>query len=193
MAPDQHQQSPGGLDSTAFGRLFDDLMPEVYAFVAARARDRAAAEEITAAAFRRMTEIAGQEPLDAASFRNFLFNVAASAVVDHARRNRRDVPLMLRAGDFDRGSDSRRSAEAMTDELAARAFTAAIDRAAVRRAVQRLPEAQRRVIVLCYLDQLDVDEQCAALGCSRESLARRLNTALRALRAALAEEAVHAA
>ena len=181
------------LNRATFARLFDGLLPTVYAFVASRIDDRAAAEEVTAATFRRAVEVAREEAFDAAAFAAFAFRVAASALVDEARRSRGTYPSGVRASDFDRRSDPRRSAQATTDESAARSFVAAIDRRALRRAIERLPEAHRRLIVLRYLDSLTTDEQCAALGWSRETLARRVHGALRALHTVLAEEASGAA
>jgi RNA polymerase sigma-70 factor (ECF subfamily) len=193
MKGDQTPTATAALDPGAFARLYEESLPRVYAFVAARVDDRTAAEEITAATFRRCVEVAAEEAFDAPSFRGFLFRVAATAVVDHARRSRGTFPGGVRAADFDRDTGGRRAAGARTDELAARAFSTAIDRRALRRAIQRLAEPQRRLIVLRYLDELTPDEQCAALGWTRETLARRVHAALRALHAALAEEASDAA
>ena len=193
MAPEQTSQPTAALDPAAFARLYDECLPAVYAFAASRVVERSAAEEVTATAFRRAMEVAGQEGLDIRSLGTFVFRVAASAVVDHARRSSGTLPHGVRAGDFDRDTDRRRAAGSRTDELAARAFAAAIDRRALRRAVEQLPEAERRLIVVHYLDGLAVDEQCAALGWSRETFTRRLHRALRTLRAALAAETTSAA
>jgi RNA polymerase sigma-70 factor (ECF subfamily) len=69
----------------------------------------------------------------------------------------------------------------------------AVDRDTLRRAIVRLPEAHRRVILLKYFDGLEVDELCAAIGCSRETFAVKLHRALRSLRAAIGQEATDAA
>jgi RNA polymerase sigma-70 factor (ECF subfamily) len=193
MAPEQTQQPLAPLDPAAFARLYAECLPGVYAYVACRVEERSAAEEITAATFRRATEVAAREGLDAPSLRSFVFRVAATAVVDHAHRTRDGLARGVRARDFGHDTGHRRAAGSRTDEVAARAFGAAIDRRALRRAVERLPEAERRLIVLHYLDGLTVEEQCAALGWAGETFTRRLHGALRALHAALAEEASNAA
>ncbi len=79
------------------------------------------------------------------------------------------------------------------DEAATNAFAAALDRDVVRRALLRLPEAQRRLLVLKFFDGLELDELCTALGCSRPTFAVKLHRALGALRAAVAEETTNAA
>ena len=174
-------------------RLFDECLPGVYAYVGSRVPERAPAEEITAAAFRRAIEVTRKDGPDRESFVSLVFRVAATAVVDHARRSRGTYPGGIRAADFDRHTDPRRSAQVATDDAAAKAFVAAIDRRALRRAIERLPDAQRRVIVLRYLDALGVDEQCAVLGWSRESLTRRVHGALRSVHATVTEEGADAA
>ncbi len=179
-------------DAAAFGELYDYYLPRIYAFVARRVGDRTVAEDLTATAFERALTAVRREDFRNASFGGFLYRVAANAVIDHARRGRRTIPLWTRASDTDEGGDAD-AAAAIGDEAATRAFAAAIDRDVIRRALERVPETHRRVIVLTYFDGLGPDELCAALGCSRATFAVKLHRALRALRAALAEEAIDAA
>ena len=179
-------------DAAAFGELYDFYLPRIYAFVARRVEDRAVAEDLTATTFERALGAVRRADFQNASFGGFLYRVAANAVIDHARRNRRTIPLGVRASDLDEGDD-RDIAESIGDEAATRAFAAAIDRDTLRRAMVRLPDAHRRVIVLKYFDGLEIDELCAALGCSRATFAVKLHRALRALRAVMDREAIDAA
>ena len=180
------------LDGAAFGELYDFYLPRIYAFVARRVEDRAMAEDLTATTFERALGAVRREDFRNASFGGFLYRVAANAVVDHARRDRRTIPLGVRASDLD-DDDDRSSAESIGDESATRVFAAAVDRDTLRRALFRVPEADRRVIVLQYFDGLELAELCAALGCSRQRFAVKLHRALRALRNVLDQEATDAA
>jgi RNA polymerase sigma-70 factor, ECF subfamily len=179
-------------DSAALGKLIDRYLPLVYSFVARRVDERSQAEELTARTLERALEAGLEEDLDMTALDGFLYRVAATAVVDRARRGRRAIPSHVRAGDLDAGDD-RAVAEAMADEEATRLFAASIDRDRLRRAFVRLPDAQRRVIVLRYFDGLEADEMCAALACSRSALAVDLQEALRALQADLHRQASDAA
>jgi RNA polymerase sigma-70 factor (ECF subfamily) len=179
-------------DAGAFGKLYDEYLPRIYGFIARRVADRAAAEELTAATFRRALDAVRDGELSGAAFGGFLYRVAASAVVDDARRSRRAIPAKVRASDLDEG-DARRVAEAIGSEAASRAFAAAVDRDVLRRALQAIPEGSRRVLLLRHFDGLEVDEACAALNSTRQSLAVRVHRALRILRGALEQEAVDAA
>ncbi len=178
-------------DPAAFGELYDFYRPRIYAYVARRIEDRSMAEDLTATTFERALNAVRGE-FQNASFGGFLYRVASNAVVDHVRRERRTIPLGVRARDHDT-DDDRDAAESISDESATRAFTAAIDRDTLRRGIARLPEVHRRVILLKYFDGLEIEELCAALGCSRQTFAVKLHRALRALRAAAGQEATDAA
>lgn len=191
-AASEHAPEPGAvLDAAAFGPLYDSYLPRIYAFIARRVEERSVAEELTAATLDRALSAVRQRDLPRSSIGAFLYRVAANAVVDHARRARRPIPPGVRASDFDTGDD-RIDAEAISDEAATRAFASAIDGEALRRALWELPEPDRRVVLLNYFDGLEPDALCAALGGNPTEVALKLHRALRALRAAMRQEAADA-
>ena len=178
-------------DSAAFGKLFDADLPRIYEFFARRVDDRLVAEELTTATFERALS-AFRDGEVRAPFGGFLYRVAASAVVDHARRRRKPIPRDIRASDLDAPGD-REAAAALANDAATRAFAAAIDRSRLRQAFTRLNDEDRNLIVLRYLDGLEIDELCAVSGASRQALAVSLHRALRALRSSIDQEATDAA
>ena len=170
-------------DDRAFGKLYDRYLPKVYEFFARRIDDRETAENLTAATFERtLGAIRAGEV--GTSFSGFLYRVAGSAVVDHARRGRKPIPRGVRARDLD-GPGDREAAEAIANEAATRAFAAAIEGSRLRRAFTRLSDDDRHLIVLRYFDGLEIDELCAAAGVTRQAFAVNLHRALRALRSAM--------
>ena len=179
------------VDPDAFGELYDFYLPRIYGYVARRVEDRAMAEDLTATTFERALGAVRREDFRNASFGGFLYRVASNAVIDHARRARRDVPLWSRAADSDDTDGS--LAATLGDEAATAAFATALDRDLLRRALEQLPESHRRVILLRYFDGLAPDELGAALGCSRATVAVKVHRALRSLRATLEGEAIDAA
>lgn len=179
-------------DAAAFGELYDAYLPRIYGFIARRIEDRKVAEDLTAATFQRALGAIRGADLGDAPFGGFLYRVAASAVVDHARRTRRTIPPGVRASDLDEAGDAE-AADSIGLEAATRAFAAAIDRSRLRRALVGMSEPHRKVIVLRYFDQLEIDELCAVLGSSRQTFAVLLHRALRELRSAIDEAAIDAA
>lgn len=174
------------VDAAAFGELYDFYLPRIYGFVVRRVGDRDAAQDITAMTFERALGAVRRDDFRNDSFGGFLYRVASNAIVDHARRERRSVPLGVRASDWDDDAGNR-AATLIGDEAAAAALAGALDREVLRRALRDLPEGHRRVLVMKFFDGLETDELCAALGCSRPTLAVKLHRALRALRAAARE------
>ncbi len=179
------------VDAAAFGELYDFYLPRIYGFVARRVGERAVAEDLTAATFERALGAIRRDDFRNEAFGGWLYRVASNAVVDHVRRGRRAVPLSV---DGERDEDGRGPRhDVIGDEAAAAAFALTLDRDVLRRALRRLPDQQRRLIVLKFFDDLELDELCATLGCSRPTFAVKLHRALRALRAAVAEETTDAA
>jgi RNA polymerase sigma-70 factor (ECF subfamily) len=183
-------------DVAAFGELYDWYLPRIHGFIARRVEDRAVTEDLTATTFERALGAVRRTDFRNESFGGFLYRVAANAIVDHGRRSRRTVPLGARASDYaglDGDERSGRDDASLSDESATRAFASALDRDVLRRALLQLPESHRRLIVLKYFDGLELDELCAAVGCSRATLAVKVHRALRALRAAMTVETTDAA
>jgi RNA polymerase sigma-70 factor, ECF subfamily len=178
------------VDAAAFGELYDFYLPRIFRFIARRVPDRAVAEDLTAMTFERGLGAVRGERFRNDAFGGWLYRVAANAVVDHVRRDRRTLPFGTRATD---GGPDEGGEAAIGDERAARAFSDALDRDQLRRALLRLPEAHRRVIVLKFYDDLELDELCTLLDCSRATFAVKLHRALRALRDAVAKESTDAA
>jgi len=175
-------------DAEAYGTLYDYYLPRVYGFVARRVADRAAAEAITASTFQRGLEAIQSATLKTETLGGWLFRVAASAVVDQGRHADAAVPAGVRGGDLAE-PDAYHDRPLVGDDVATTAFAAAIDRDEVRGALRRISEAQRRLIVLKYFDELSDLELCGALGISAATLAVRLERSLRALHAATSKTA----
>jgi RNA polymerase sigma-70 factor (ECF subfamily) len=180
-------------DASAFGELYDFYLPRIHAFVLRRVRDRSVAEDLTAMTFERALGAVRRDGFRNESIGGWLYRVAANATVDHVRRAGRTVPMPIESDDRRRRGASGTRDVALGDEAAARAFTAALDRDVLRRALLALPGNHRRLIVLRFMDGLEPEELCAVLECSRATLAVRLHRALRALRDAVQREAIGAA
>jgi RNA polymerase sigma-70 factor (ECF subfamily) len=175
------------LDGGAFEELYDFYLPRIYGFIYRRIREQSVAEDLTATTFERALKAVHRTAFRNEPFGGWLYRVASNAVVDHARHGRRLVPL------HGYGPGDRHFGREAGADPAADAFAAAIERDELRRALERLPEAHRRVLVLRFLDDLEPEELSAVLGCSRGTLAVKVHRAVRALESALARESRDAA
>jgi len=184
------------LDGAAFGELYDFYLPRVYGFVVRRVGERSVAEDVTATTFERALTAVRRSDFRNESFGGWLYRVATNAVVDHVRIGRRVLRLGSSTdGDVDGRDEANGRARTVFsgDEAALDQFAALLNRDQLARALRRLPETHRRVLVLRFYDDLDVDEICGVLGCSRATFAVKLHRALAALRGALGAESTDAA
>lgn len=163
-------------DPDAFIELYHFYMPRIYGFIYRRVRDHSAAEDLTSVTFQKALETIRRPDFRNETLGGWLYRVAANAVVDYFRADRRNVVMSHAFG------------ESEPADLAVDAMAAALDRDEVRRALGRLPDNHREVLVLRFYDDLDPAEMCAVLGCSRPLLALRVHRAIRALRSAIAKE-----
>jgi RNA polymerase sigma-70 factor, ECF subfamily len=154
-----------------FERLYRSSRDDVFGYVCALLRDRAAAEDVTALAFerayrRRLTfdRRRGEE-------RAWLFGIARNAALDELRRRRRLASLT---------ADPEDVADAGVEDGA----EVALRRTAVRSALAELPARDREVIALKFHAGLRTAELAQVLGISDTAAGTLLYRALEKLRRA---------
>jgi DNA-directed RNA polymerase specialized sigma24 family protein len=186
------EEPPPAVDATELGRVFDEWIEPVYGFIARRIDDLQSAEDVATRTFQRAVAELRRGSLHLEDLAGFLLRVGATAVVDHARRLRKPIPPNVRASDLDDDGDAEAAAW-LADATASRVFAAAVDGNALRRATLRLEDEDLRVVLLRYLDGLEIDAIAAVLGCPREAAALQLHRALATLLEDLPESRAHVA
>ncbi len=139
------------LDSDALGELYQQFLPLVYGYVAARVADRRLAEDITSEVFVSMLEsISKLRATDEAGFSAWLLKIARFRVADHFRAQANEPALTSGTSSNDEGEQ--------TDALLAlpardpagdpeRTAEARDEWGRVAEAINQLTEDQRQVIV----------------------------------------------
>ncbi len=158
-----------------FEALYRAARDDVYAYVATLLRDRAGAEDVTAAAFERAYRKQRTYKASRGSERAWLFGIARNAALDELRRRKRSAALAADPADVD--------ATAPED-----AAEAALRRAAVRVALGRIEPRERELIALKFHAGLDNAEIAAVLGVSASNAGTRLHRALTKLREMLDDQ-----
>ena len=159
-----------------FEALYRAARDDVYAYVAALLRDRAAAEDVTASAFERAYRKQRTFKAKRGSERAWLFGIARNAALDELRRRKRSAALTADPADVDAAP-----AEDAAD--------AALRRAALRTAVATLAPRERELIGLKFHAGLDNAELAAVLGVSVSNAGTLLHRAVQKLRKAIDEHA----
>ncbi len=157
-------------DRQAFGLLYDRYIDAVYRYCYGRLGDREDAEDATSLIFARA--LAALPTQRGPSFRSWLFAIAHNVVLNSRRDAGHSQPLDAAHERLDPGPS--------VEEL----VTEADRRHSVRKALARLPDAQRRVVEL-RLAGLSGPEVAVALGRSHDSVRTTQRRALAALRVLL--------
>jgi RNA polymerase sigma-70 factor (ECF subfamily) len=155
-----------------FEALYRAARDDVYAYVATMLRDRAAAEDVTAAAFERAYRKQRTYKARRGSERAWLFGIARNAALDELRRRKRAAALAAEPEDVD---------ATPPDDAA----EAALRRAAVRVALAQLGPRERELIALKFHAGLDNAELAAVLGVSISNAGTQLHRAMTKLREAV--------
>jgi RNA polymerase sigma-70 factor, ECF subfamily len=145
---------------------------------------RDALQDAFLAAFRALPRFEGQSKLS-----TWLHRIAVNAALMKLRSKRRRpeasidelLPRFEEDGHFTADTAS-------TGKLLDEQVDEARRRAAVRRGIDRLPEAHRTVIVLRDVEGLSTEETAEQLGITREATKMRLHRARQALRTLLEQE-----
>jgi RNA polymerase sigma-70 factor (ECF subfamily) len=142
-------------DPSRFAELYELHFDRVYAYVARRVRDRAETQDLTAHVFQQALANLGKFKWRGAPFAAWLYRIASNAIADHARRNMRATN--------DQESKVETTSAAVDLEGVER-------RARVFRAVEKLPDDQRRVIVLRFAEEKSIREIADELGRSEGAI-----------------------
>lgn len=158
-------------DPARFADLYEQNFYRVYAYVSRRVGDRHQAEDLTSDVFREaLAGIAKFEYRDV-PFVAWLLGIAARTVADHFKRAGREAGLPV---------DGAEPASEYETERSAMLF----------QLVDRLPEAQFRVIYMRFVEQKSIREIAGELGRSEGAVKQLQLRALENLRAQM--EAAHA-
>lgn len=147
---------------------YSDQYDKLYRYCYFKTRDAALAEDVTQEAFLRLWERGGEKGENLA----FLYTVARNLMIDEFRR-KKPGPLPEFPEQTQEGPE----------EQILRAL-------AVRRALERLEEGERELLLLRYVNGLPMAALTKLLGQSRFAIYRRLLKAREKLKQILKEEGI---
>jgi len=163
-------------DTTAFAALYDEHLNTVYRFVFFKVSDPTLAEDLTAEVFSKAWENIDRFEWRDLPFQHWLLRVARNVVVDHWRAHRR-FPASL-DGLYELPSDSLSPEEVVSRD-------GEVER--VNKALKRLPDDQRDVLILRFIEGYSHADTAQVLKKSVVAVRQIQVRALRALRAVMRE------
>jgi RNA polymerase sigma-70 factor (ECF subfamily) len=153
-----------------FERLYRSSRDDVYAYAAGLLRDRAAAEDITAAAFERAYRKRSRFDASRGSARAWLFGIARNAALDELRHRGRRAELSVDPVD----ATSVPGADEHGSEL----------RLLLGDALGELEARERELVALKFFAGLSNGEIARVIGLSTSNVGTRLNRTMDKLREA---------
>jgi RNA polymerase sigma-70 factor, ECF subfamily len=155
-------------DPSRFGELYEANFGRVYAFVEARLRNRAEAEDITSEVFHKALANLKSFEWRGAPFAAWLFRIAANMIADRSEHAGRERELP----NFDDPPEITPPPDLELIERRARLF----------RLVNSLPANQRRVVALRFIEERSIREIAQEMGRSEGAVKQLQFRALENLR-----------
>ena len=160
-------------DPSRFAELYEHNFHRVYAYVARRVRDRAETQDLTAQVFHQALANLAKFKWRGSPFAAWLYRIASNAIADRARQKVRESVEQPNLS-----SEGSTATDLEEVERRARLFSA----------VDKLPEDQRRVIVMRFADEKSIREIAGELGRSEGAVKQLQFRALENLRNRLIEK-----
>jgi RNA polymerase sigma-70 factor (ECF subfamily) len=172
-------------DPARFAELYEMHFERVYAYVVKRVRDRVEAEDVTAEAFHQALANLKRFEWRGIPFVAWLFRIAANLIADRWQRSGREVvdDSLIESASIESvglGSKVSGSAKTHADEI-----EEVERRATLYRQVDTLPEEQRRVLMLRFVEEKSIKEVARAVGKTEGAVKQLQFRALTNLRARL--------
>ncbi len=162
--------STDAADAT-FEALYRASRDDIYAYAAGLLRDRAAAEDVTAAAFERAYRKRHRYDPKRGTRRAWLFGIARNAALDELRRRGRQQALTSDPEDLGAADPSGEA-------------DVALRRATLRAALGELNGRERELVALKFFAGLDNSEIAGVLGISESNAGTKLHRTIEKLRRA---------
>jgi len=139
-------------DAHAFAALYGRYVGRVFRFCLSRLRSVEEAEDVTAVVFAKVVQALPRYQERGVPFAAWVYRVARNAVVDHVRRRRPTIPLEALSAEPARGEAAEPDPVALSD------------REELRRALARLPDLHREVLVLRFVEGYEAAEVGRIVG-----------------------------
>jgi RNA polymerase sigma-70 factor (ECF subfamily) len=169
-------------DPEVFGELYDIYVDQIYRFIYFKVARREEAEDLTGDVFLKTWQYIndmGSEVID--NLRAFLYQTARNAVIDFYRtRDRREI-VSLPQGQEDKNEKLTMEIMDEKQDLVEKVELAS-DIEEVKKALQKIKEEYREVIILRFIEELSVKETAEILGKSEGAVRVLLHRAVAALK-----------
>lgn len=165
-------------DKQAFGKLYEKHLVKIYRFLYVKLRDRFVAEDLTEAVFIKAWKRIESYKEKGRPFHAYLYQIARTTLVDYYRKNNSQPyqQPIEKAYNVSHSPD-------FTDPIAAKE-----DQKKIEEALSKLPDNQREVLTLLYVEDYEIREAAKILGKSEGAVRVLKHRGLGRLKKILAKE-----
>lgn len=181
LEPQEVARRAAQRDRNAFAQLYEEHLNTIYRYVFYKVGDGVLAEELTAEVFSKAWERIDRFEWRGVQFHHWLIRIASNVVFDHWRSLKRT------AGPLDELQEMP-SDELPPDEQVYRD----LEVEALRNALLRLPEEQRDVLILGFIEGYSHQDIATALGKSNVAVRQIRSRALKSLQKVLIGQGANA-
>ena len=161
-------------DIEAFGELYSIYLDRIYRYVFYQVRNKATAEDLTEEVFLKAWEGIGKFKWKGPPFQAWLYRIARNHIIDYFRTKRQQVTL-----DEELKADDKEPEQEADDKQTQRMLS---------KAIFSLPQQQRQIILLKFIEGLENCEIAQILKKSQGAIRITQMRALDALRQKLNKE-----
>jgi RNA polymerase sigma-70 factor (ECF subfamily) len=161
-------------DFEAFGEIYSMYLDRIYRYVSYQVNNKVTAEDLTEEIFMKAWRGIGKYRWKGQPFSAWLYRIARNHVIDYFRTSRQHLSLK---GDI-QADDNQPQQEFETKQM----------QQSLLRAISSLPQQQKQVIILKFIEDLDNRAIEQITGKSRGAIRVMQMRALAALRRMLSEE-----
>lgn len=160
--PDEKQfvkRAIGG-DKEAFGKLYEKHLTKIYRYLYVKLRDRFAAEDLTETVFIKAWQNIGNYKEKGRPFHAYLYQIARTTLVDFYRKNNSGF--------------QEHALEDVREPFHSPDFTSPLirkeEKARVEQELSKLPDSQREVLTLLFIEEYEISETAQILGKSEGAI-----------------------
>jgi len=164
-------------DAEAFSAVYDRYAPALLRHLSYRTPNKETAEDLLSKTFLKSWEYV-RSGKKITYLKQFLYTTAQNALTDHYRRKNNSDILSDDMTDYDRPDEHDRTTVLMDREF---------DKVALAEALGKIKPEFRDVLVMRFLDELEINEVAKVLDASPNAVYVRIHRALKSLKEVLTE------
>lgn len=161
-------------DAEAFALLYDAFVSPIYRYVYFKISDREEAQDITSDVFLKAWQYLIGDGADITNFRQFVYTIARNCVIDVYRERAKKPVQSLHA-----------AAEIITTTHTTETMRSEQDYRLLLEQIRHLKQEYQEVIMLRYVEDLDIGDIAAITGKSHVSVRVTLHRALKKMKSLL--------